>query len=343
MEHLKQYQGELMAVYSTIWWDDGSFPDVIVLDRRKIGYLGVLKGVLRLNRGDRILLNGALSVSNFWFDMFLAIILKYKSDVKILISDATWNPRTIPRESRAKAVFQILDFFQKLLFRLSASKDTHFCFLSKEEINIVCLEAGVNKNNLHFTPFCHQLPNSFHYTRKESYFSSDTHNGVTIFAGGNSLRDYDTLIEAAVLFPNVYFVIATSNKVAKPVPSNVKIGFLNSESYFNEMKSADLIVVPLYNVEGRSVGQQTYLNALALGIPLIVSDVVGVKDYLEHKVNSYIVGPSNAKLLVEAISYFLCKDNYNDINIQVSNGLDLVKRHSPNSYIKSLLDLLAII
>jgi glycosyltransferase involved in cell wall biosynthesis len=70
--------------------------------------------------------------------------------------------------------------------------------------------------------------------------------------------------------------------------------------YDATMAAARLVVVALLPSR-RSAGQQTYLNAMLLGKPTIVSDTVGVREYIEDGVTGVIVPPGDASALREAI------------------------------------------
>jgi hypothetical protein len=81
-----------MTLYSTIWCDEkpGLPPEVKVLHRERIGRRGVFRAVRKLRIGDAILLNGALDFSDLWFDMLLAIYIRFfLRSVGVLVSDST--------------------------------------------------------------------------------------------------------------------------------------------------------------------------------------------------------------------------------------------------------------
>jgi hypothetical protein len=310
-----------MALYSTIWCDEkpGIAPDVVVVHRGRIGRSGVFRAVRRMRQGDAILLNGALSASDLWFDMLLAIYLRFfKRTVGILVSDATWHPRSVQVNSRAKVLFRIYAWFLRLLFRLAAGPHTFFAFLSSNEVALVTQEAGLRQGAARFTPFCSQLPlemmDELERSAEEQRILDAMHAAaghsarpVRFFAGGNSLRDYATLTAAAATADGEY-IIATSN-VVRDVPSNLKLAPLSHQDFFREMMRSDVVILPLLPIKGRSVGQQTYLNALALGKPLIVTDCIGVRDHLTADVHALIVPPGDPVALRAAIEWMLAPGN----------------------------------
>lgn len=310
-----------MALYSTIWCYErpGVPPDVEVLHRYRIGRGGVFRAVTKLQNGDAILLNGALGAGDLWFDMLLAVYVRFcKRTVGVLVSDATWHPRSVPVGSRAKTLFSLYAWFLRRLFRMAAGAHTYFAFLSTDEVALVTREAGLRSGVVRFTPFCSQLPldmmDELNAIDAEHRYADNQRSAaglpswpVRFFAGGNSLRDYETLATAAAAFDGEY-IVATSNVIGD-VPSNMKLGPLSHQDFFREMVRSDVVIVPLLPVKGRSVGQQTYLNALALGKPLIVTDCIGVRDHLTAGVHALVVPPRDPVALRGAIEWMLAPAN----------------------------------
>lgn len=341
-----------MTLYSTIWCNEkpGLSPDVQVVHRKRIGRHGVFRKVSELRDGDAILLNGALGAGEFWFDMLLAIYLRFfKGRVGVLISDATWHPRSIPVNSRAKMLFPIYAWFLRQLFRLSAGSYSYFGFLSKEEVALVTQEGQLRPGAALFTPFCSQLP--LDMMDELSGIAADQRAAdamraaagrparpVRFFAGGNSLRDYDTLTVAAA-GANGQYIVATSNLVGN-VPPNMQLAPLSHQDFFREMMRSDVVILPLLPIKGRSVGQQTYLNALALGKPLIVTDCIGVRDHLTADVHALVVPPSDPAAMRAAIEWMLAPANRDAREAMARAGQRLASQMTFAHYASHLCDLL---
>lgn len=100
-----------------------------------------------------------------------------------------------------------------------------------------------------------------------------------VFAGGDSLRDYRTLIDAAPAI-DAPVVIATRLPRPSTLPPNVTYGPQTRERYDELAANATVTVVPLVHDSLRSGGQKTYLAAMALGQALVVPDAPGVRDYV---------------------------------------------------------------
>ena len=341
-----------MTLYSTIWCDEkpGLPPEVKVLHRERIGRRGVFRAVRKLRIGDAILLNGALDFSDLWFDMLLAIYIRFfLCSVGVLVSDSTWHPRSLPTRSRAKNLFSLYTWFLKLLFLLAAGRHTYFGFLSTAEVAIVIREARLRPGAVRFTPFCSQLPlemmNELNAIADKQRLIDSTGavagrpaRPVRFFSGGNSLRDYASLTIAAA-GTDAEYVVATSNSV-HDVPANMKLEHLSHQDFFRELMHSDVVIVPLLPVSGRSVGQQTYLNALALGKPLIVTDCIGVRDHLTADVHALMIPPSDPVAMRAAIEWMLAPANREARDMMSHCGKQLAAEMTFAHYASHLCDLL---
>lgn len=130
-----------------------------------------------------------------------------------------------------------------------------------------------------------------------------------IFSGGNFARDYGTLA-AAVAGLDADVVIACSNKKALQgihFPENVTVVNASHEEFMRLMAESAIVVVPLSKGLLHSGGQQTFLNAMAMGKPVIVTDPQGARDYIKDQSDGILVPPSNPESLRYAIE-FLYRD-----------------------------------
>jgi len=151
--------------------------------------------------------------------------------------------------------------------------------LSREEVDTFPGIWGVDPDRVHFTPFPHTL--------YDDALDAPTSDGGYVFAGGNSLRDYD-LLEAAVAGTGIEVHIAA--KWQGGGAKNVQARVLTHEQFMTDLADCGVCVVPLHRTV-RSAGQQTYLNAMALGKLVIVTDAPGVTDYIEDGVTGVITAP----------------------------------------------------
>lgn len=157
----------------------------------------------------------------------------------------------------------------------------------------------------------------FHHTLEG--FEFDIHKGDYIFCGGDGDRDYNTLIEA-VRDLDVPVVIASRRMdLAKTdLPVNVKLSPTSPEDFRKLMANSRMVVVPMEGGHLHSGGQQTFLNAMALGKPVVVADDRGAKDYITDGVDGLIVPTGNPHALRDAI----CKviNDQENANLLGENG-----------------------
>lgn len=123
-----------------------------------------------------------------------------------------------------------------------------------------------------------------------------------IFAGGDGARDYRLLIEAVRDLP--YRVIIAARRrdhfVSVDIPKNVEIVNVPAEQFLGLMARARLNVVPLIWRPQHIGGEQTYLNAMTMGKPVIVTDL-NADDYIENGVSGLLTPHGDVVRLKEAI------------------------------------------
>jgi len=101
-----------------------------------------------------------------------------------------------------------------------------------------------------------------------------------------------------------------------------RINFLGKVSYEDIKKhyqTSELFILPSL-FEGQPL---TLLEAWAMEVPVIATNVVGTKEILKHKINGYLVSPNNPKELAEGILFAL--DNKNETEKWIKEGKRLVK------------------
>lgn len=137
---------------------------------------------------------------------------------------------------------------------------------------------------------------------------------------GSAGRDYKTLFAAVAEQDQRVIVVAKPESVSGlDIPSNVEV--LNGLSLLDCQSlaaRAAMGVVPISNLETAS-GQVTFLMLMALGIPLIVTDCPGSRDYVRNGYDALTVPPGDAEALRQAISH-LWNDDALRTNL-AENGL----------------------
>lgn len=127
--------------------------------------------------------------------------------------------------------------------------------------------------------------------------------GDYVFAGGDHTRDYATFIEAVRPLPYRVVIAAFHRHYfeAIEIPPNVEILTTTHEDFLRFMAEAGVVVVPLKGGLLRSGGEQTYLNAMALGKAVIVTDDAGADEYIENGITGVVLKPGETQALRAAI------------------------------------------
>lgn len=252
-------------------------------------------------QGRGLVLQGSAGFDARYVDLLAAMaVARLRRPPPLVLSECTWEPGSAALARRLPLVGG--RGTARLAVRAMDGDHVTFCVLSSAERERFPSTWGVDSARVAFTPFTITLTD-------EELSAPPPPAGATVFAGGNSLRDYDALLAAAPGIP-APLVVATSRLEGRSgVPANVRAGPMSHRDYQREMRAARVVVVPLEDNRWRSSGQQTYLNAMALGKPVVVTDVMGVRDYVEHRETAVVVPPADPQAMGEAVRYLLDPDN----------------------------------
>jgi glycosyltransferase involved in cell wall biosynthesis len=161
-----------------------------------------------------------------------------------------------------------------------------------------------------------------------------------VFAGGDSLRDYRTLIEAAKRVP---FEVKIATNLPAPddgLSENVTYGPLSREDYLEGMLNASVIVVALMDGTARSAGQTTYQVTRAMGKLVLANDVAGVGDYLQDRENGLVVPSGDAEALAEKLKWALDPANAAEVReIRETGKREVLEHHTKVDHTNRLLEI----
>ena len=243
--------------------------------------------------------HGAGGARTGYVDLIAAAVLARRGH-NVLVADATWEPgsRALARRLRKERSIAFdppaaagANLSRRLIAALDSPR-THYAVLSSHELQSFPRVWGVDSQRVHFTPFCAT-------TSQMDRGPAGSH----VLASGNSLRDYRALIEAA---PRVKreIILASSLPMPDVLPANVTANFMTEQDHDDVARQAAVVVVPLLADTDRSAGQQTYLNAMARGQPVVVTDAPGVRDHVEHGKTGLVVA-NEPVALAEAVNQIL--------------------------------------
>jgi len=208
--------------------------------------------------------------------------------VHCIITQCYWNKD--PRRFRF--------LMKKLILKIVNKSVDKFIVLSRREIEAFSKTFNLPKEKFVFV--------TYHTTIGEHY-KIITYEGDYIFSGGNSCRDYETLIEAVRGLSVTVFIASTDPGISPSmsIPENVDIRGYSHEEYIKKLTGCRINVVPLASGLLRSAGQQTFLNAMWLGKPTIVTDIEGASDYINDGEDGFLVPPRDPLALRDAIETLL--------------------------------------
>lgn len=170
------------------------------------------------------------------------------------------------------------------------------------------LENGVPRGKLFLSPLGvdidHFKPNKIQHTDKESEF-------IIVFVGNINIEKGINVLLEAILLADIpgckvilngavadYFQSTLDDLVTSLRESGVEV-FIGSGAPLKNFQKADLFVLPAYH---ESFGL-VVLEAMACGLPVIISDRVGALDHVIHGVNGFIIPVDSPEALKEKIQF----------------------------------------
>lgn len=219
-----------------------------------------------------------------------------------LLENLTWHRPTLIRTDPllTPASFRLADPLRHAYLRAA---------LHAIDRIIVWAPAVIDRYERHFgIPREKMVAHRFHHTLHGYDYAVST--GDYIFSGGDSMRDYPTLLRAVENLP-LPVIIATRLKLdpSIKIPPNVTIKPVSTAEFRHLLAGARLVVFPLRMDQIRTSGQQSYLNAMALGKPVIVTDTDDAPFHIEHRKTGLLTPSGDAAALQRAIRELLDSPN----------------------------------
>lgn len=255
-------------------------------------------------------------------DRLTGIVLARLRRVPIVVSDSTWSSGT-----------GILDrLATRIGVRLLAGPRTVFCVLSEAERSLWPSVWGVPVEQLAAFPWHHGVdtpaPNV-----------PPTGDG-TVFSGGHAQRDYRPVLQAiAKTDAKAWIATDPADLPADlPTPDSATVGKIPREDFHQRLANASLVIVSLADGLHRTAGQTTYLDAMALGGLVAVSDTIGVREHITHRETGLIFFPGDSDGLAELICW--ATDPANEVEIRKirAAAIERARCHfSPEVWVDGLL------
>ncbi len=165
--------------------------------------------------------------------------------------------------------------------------------------------------------------------------STETDN--SILAVGRSLRDWDALFKAVEGLPYKTVVVASAQEIRDlEIPVNVEVHLdIPRNVYLGFLERAAVVVIPLIETI-RSTGQASFLEAMAYGKPVIVTDVVGARDYIIDGQNGLTYRPGDQEDLRRKI-VVLMQDDALRRKLAQAGLQSIATRFNRNEYAREFL------
>jgi glycosyltransferase involved in cell wall biosynthesis len=173
----------------------------------------------------------------------------------------------------------------------------------------------------------------------------DMHCPVTegdyVFAGGDFTRDYTSLIEAVRGLSWRLVIAARFRHYFQGIelPPNVEVVTTTRQGFFDLMAGAGVVAVPLRGGLLHSGGQQTYLNAMLMGKPVVVTDDCGADEYFVHQDSAVLLRPGDVTGLRAAITTLMV--DRNRAREMGRRARAAAEAHSPEQFLGRVLALVA--
>jgi hypothetical protein len=268
---------------------------VSMLKRDGISIPGLFRRIVRASyHCDAMILNGSIGLREGYVDLLAAAAISHRpSGPSIVIADCSWKLGDLRLDRIAcRAGLRAIDS-PKVVYCVHSSEE-RLAFASKWRVPI-------DLERIVVAPFGHTLSD------EDLALAISDDGGV--FAGGDSYRDYGPLLSIAGSLP-VPMTIATNGELPPaPRPENVSVVQVDRAGFFARTRRAAVVVVPLAAALDRASGQFAYLNAMAMGKLVVVTESPGVRDYIEDGVTGLVVPPSDPAALSRVVSWALAPEN----------------------------------
>lgn len=175
---------------------------------------------------------------------------------------------------------------KRRMARAAAGRIDHFLVHSPLEVAPYAAYLGVPEARVRFAPLWRPAPL---FARTE-----DT-DSPFILAMGSAQRDYPTLIEALEPLGHRTIIITREDVIAR-LPKHDWIEYrhgMTIEACLELLSRARLSVTPVSNMQTAS-GQVTFLYAMRMGVPVIVTACPGTEGYIEDGQTGLLAKPFDA-------------------------------------------------
>ncbi len=199
---------------------------------------------------------------------------------------------------------------------------------STAEIETTAQRFGVERDRLTFIPLCPTRPSEVTAEEKPPY----------VLSAGRTLRDYELMWRVAErLDVPVKIVCGQGDLPGRASTERITIHReIYRAQYLDLLRGSAVVALPLLPTE-RSTGQVVFLEAMAMGKPVITTRSPGTIDYVAHEHSGWLIETSDSEALYQACVMLL-----DDMDLRQRLGeaaLAWVREHgAPDQYAQRFLD-----
>lgn len=297
-----------------------------ILERYLEYFLAVVYILINKNKYDNIVI---------WQQMIgfiLSIFPRLKKHPKIIITTVLYSPSKVTKGSIR-------------LFLLSRA-------LKNSDALLYYSEDMANDVKKTFPIYANKVYSTYIPIFKKAFSSSQMPKlnyeldiKKTVFSGGRSDRDFDTVIMAFRNTDIPVVIVCPDNyefKKLNRITNNIKIlrysEISSSESaYYAIVSSSFCVVISLQN-EFSSCGQLLFSYCMENKIPIIASDCYGTRDYVKNFENGLLVPIADPKAFLDAYNIL-----YNDTTLKqklVNNSKIIADKMTFNNYLNKVIEII---
>ena len=217
----------------------------------------------------------------------LLITFCFWKETPHIIVTAEWTVR----RSRFRSLIQ------KLYFKFTDRLVKQVQPLSKEEVDIYHENFGIPKSKFKVIPFSTTVIGYDFIPQK----------GDFVLTGGISFRDYSTFLHAV---QNLNLPIEIGIPLGRTIPiekingnQNIKILNLSRREFMNKTANCKIFAVPILPALGRSVADQSILNAMYFGKIVVATNSIGPRIYIQNGINGFLIPESNSSAWIEILNH----------------------------------------
>lgn len=225
-------------------------------------------------------------------------------------------------EERDDIRWKLKKYLQRLCF---ASVEVIFVS-ARREIQTYAQRLGLPEDRIRFLPF-----------HTNVVVPKMIEGNGYILSAGKTGRDYATLAAAVEgLMAKIVVVSDRQHVDGILFPPNVEVHIdIPYKNYLDLLSDCSMVVVPLKKLV-KSTGQVVFLEAMAMGKPVVATATIGTEDYIEHGVTGILVPPEDSGSLRAAVlEYIENPEFYADMASRAFE--QVINRHTFEAYTKTIL------